>query len=404
MTTGDRTYLSNYRWVVLAVCLISCGMYYFSLQSIPPLLTNIESAFSVGAGTAGLLISFTVIPGLLMALPAGFLINKYHFRTMGFLAMVCVSLGSLIISSSQVFLFAAFGAVIMGLGSCFLTIGTAAIIPHWFKKNELGFAMGIYSIVFPLATIIAFLISPFMQQSLGWQSPFYLSTIGSIVCGVFFLLIIKETGLSIKSQSSNSKKSTVEEVIKNKAALKIGLIWLLYNMASAAFVTWTPTLLFTYKNLNILSASSISSLYMVATLFLIPVYGWAADKYRKRKTILFTGLIGLAFSVPALTYLDGVYLVPAVILVGVFASAVPAQALALMAETMPLEKSGIGFGMMSFWNRTATVIVAPLVGFLLDATQSMVQSFVCISVFAVLSAALTLTLRLKNYTLTPYTE
>jgi MFS family permease len=370
-------------------------MYYFSLQSIPPLLATVQSVFNVGAGTAGLLISLTVFPGLIMALPAGFLINKYHFRTMGFLAMVCVALGSVIISISQGFLSAACGAVIMGLGSCFLTIGTASIIPHWFKRKELGFAMGIYSITFPLATIIAFLVSPLMQQSLGWQSPFYLSTVGSIVCGTFFLSI-KNTGLIIEPQPQIRTKATFKEVMQNSATLKVGLIWLLYNMASAAFVTWTPTLLFTYKDLNLLNASSISSLYMVVTMFMIPVYGWVGDKYRKRKALIMLGLVGVACSVPALIYLNGLLLIPAVVIVGVFASAIPAQALALMAEAMPLEKSGIGFGMMSFWNRTATVVVAPLVGFLLDATQSMVQSFVCISVFAVLSATVTLTLRLKD--------
>jgi len=296
---------------------------------------------------------------------------------------------------SQGFLSAAFGAVIMGLGSCFLTFGTASIIPHWFQRKELGFAMGIYSITFltfPLATIIAFIVSPLMQQSLGWQSPFYLSTIGSIVCGTFFLSI-RGTGLTIESPART--KTSFKEVMKNSAALKVGLIWLLYNLASAGFVTWTPTLLFTYKDLNLLSASSLSSLYMVVTMFLIPVYGWAADKYRKRKTILAIGLVGMACSVPSLIYLNGLMLIPVIIFVGVFASAIPAQALALMGETMPLEKSGIGFGMMSFWNRTATVVVAPLVGFLLDATQSMVQSFVCISIFAVLSASFTLTLRQK---------
>lgn len=385
--------VSSYRWVILAVCLISCGIYYFSLQSIPPLLPKIQSSFNIGSGTAGLLISFTVIPGLLMALPAGFLINKYHFQTMGFLAMVCVSIGSFVFAVSPNFVSAACGAVIMGLGSCFLTIGTAALISQCFERKELGLAMGIYSIIFPLATVIAFIISPFIQQSLGLQSPFYLSTIGSIICGAFFLLLIRNTKVIVRSQAS--KGSTFEEVKKN-AAWKVGLIWLLYNMASAAFVTWAPTLLFTYKSLNLVSASSISSLYMVATMFLIPIYGWASDKYRKRKNILIAGLIGMSCTVPLLIYLNGVLLIPAVILVGVFASAVPAQALALMAEALPPEKSGVGFGLMSFCNRTATVIAAPLVGFLLDATQSMAQSFVCISAFAVLSAALTLTSRLND--------
>ncbi|MCL5949859.1 MAG: MFS transporter [Candidatus Bathyarchaeota archaeon] len=379
--------------MILSVCLISCGIYYFSLQSIPPLLTTIESVFSVGAGTAGLLISFIVFPGVLMAIPAGFLICKYGFRTMGFLSIVCVSLGSLIIAISTSFFSVLCGGVIMGLSSCFLTIGTASIIPHWFKSRELGLAMGIFSIGFPLATIIAFLIGPLMHQYLGWQSPFYLSTIGAILCGIFFLAIVKDTRLIIESRVSN--KSYVKEFVKNKAAWKIGLIWLFYSMASSAFVTWTPTLLLTYKSLNIVSASSLSSLYMVSILLFIPLYGWVSDKYGKRKPIMVAGLFGMTCGVLTLIFVNGLPLIPIVLIIGAFASAVPPLAFALMAETMPLEKSGIGFGMMSFWNRTATVVVAPLIGFLLDATHSMTYSFVCISVFAVLSATLTLTSRQK---------
>ncbi|MCW4003571.1 MAG: MFS transporter [Candidatus Bathyarchaeota archaeon] len=390
--TAVGTQASGYRWLILLVCLVSCGMYYFSRESIPPLITKIQSVFSVSAGTAGLLVSAIVIPGVLMAIPAGFLINKYGFRLMGSLAMVCVALGSLVIVLSTNFISMLCGGVIMGLSSCFLTIGTAAIIPHWFKSRELGFAMGIYSIVYPLSTIIAFTVGPLMREFISWQSPFYLSIIGATLCGIFFFVLVKDRGLIIKSNVSS--KSTAEEIVKNTAAWKVGLLWLFYSMASGAFVTWSPTLLSTFKDFNILGASSISSLYMVSTLLFIPVYGWISDKSGHRKPIMVAGLLGMASSILALIYLNDLPLIFIILLVGAFASAVPALAFASMAETMPPEKSGLGFGMMSFWNRTATVVVAPLVGFLLDTTQS-IHTFACIALFAVLSATLALTLRKK---------
>jgi MFS family permease len=153
-------------------------------------------------------------------------------------------------------------------------------------------------------------------------------------------------------------------------------------------------LLSTFKDFNILGASSISSLYMVSTLLFIPVYGWISDKSGHRKPIMVAGLLGMASSILALIYLNNLPLIFIILIIGAFASAVPALAFASMAETMPPEKSGLGFGMMSFWNRTATVVVAPFVGFLLDTTQS-IHTFACISLFAVLSATLALTLRKK---------
>ena len=390
MATGEFGQASNHRWIVLGVCLISCGMYYFSLESIPPLITKIQSVFGVGAGTAGLLVSSIVIPGVLMAIPAGFLINKYGFRIMGFLSMVCVSLGALIMVLSTDFISMLFGGVIMGLSSCFLTIGTAALIPRYFKRRELGFAMGIFSIVYPLSTIIAFTVGPLMRQSIGWQSPFYLSIVGAVLCGIFFFAIVKNTGLIIKSNVST--KSAAEEIIKNRAAWKVGLLWFFFSMASAAFVTWTPTMLLTFKSFNFISASFISSLYMVSTLLFIPFYGWASDKSGHRKPIMVAGLLGMASGVLVLVYLNNLPLILVILIIGVFASAVPPIALASMAETMPPEKSSIGFGLMSFWNRTATVIVAPLIGFLFDTTQS-IHSFASIAIFVVISATFALTLK-----------
>ncbi len=377
---------SNYRWLVMFACMLSCGMYYYALQSVPPLLKILQAAFNINGVMAGLLMSIMVIPGILMALPAGLFVNKFGFRRLGFISLICVSVGSFVVATSTEFYTALLGRLIMGFGSCFLTIGTAATIPRWFKNKELGLAMGIYSIGFPLSTIIAFSTVPFLEESLGWQSPFYLSTIGAIVCAVIFVTTVKDTGITIESGVSSFVSGL--GTMKNATIWKIGVIWLLYSIASSAFVTWAPSLLSTYKGLTTVDASLLSSLYLVSQLFFIPFYGWLSDRKGNKKTIMTAGLLGMAFSVASLIYLNGVFLILTVFVIGIFSSAVPALAFAWMAESMPLKQTGVGFGMMSFWNRTATVIAAPLIGFLLGTTQPFISSLVCISIFALLGIVL----------------
>ncbi len=386
--TGSTKLASNYRWLVMFACMLSCCMYYYALQSVPPLLNTLQAVFNIDGVMAGLFMSIMVIPGLLMALPAGLIVNKFGFRRIGFLSLICISLGSFFVAFSTEFYSALFGRLIMGFGSCFLTIGTAATIPHWFKNKELGLAMGIYSIGFIVSTIVAFSTVPLLEEALGWQSPFYLSAIGAIVCAVFFVAIVKDTRIVIESGLSSFKSGL--RTMKNIIIWKIGVIWLFYSVASSAFVTWAPSLLSTYKGLTTVDASLLSSLYLVSQLFFVPFYGWLYDRKGNRKTIMIAGLLGMALSVTALIYLNGLMLIPAVLIVGAFASAVPALTFAWMAESMPLKQTGVGFGMTSFWNRTATVIAAPLIGFLLGTAQPMISSFVCISIFAVLGIILIL--------------
>jgi MFS family permease len=369
-------------------------MYYFALQSMPPLMNRIQSVFAVDSATAGLLMSVVVIPGVILALPAGLLVNKYGFRRIGFLALTSVALGSLITAVATTFSLALLGRFVMGFGSCFLTIGTATIIPQWFQRKELGTAMGIYSIGVPIATIAAFFAVPLLEQSFGWQSPFYFGAVGGIGCAVFFVAAIKEK--HAKSEVEETDSVGIRQNLRNREVWKIGLIWLFFSIASSGFVTWTPSLFLTFKGLTPVHASVLSSMYMVSSLFFIPFYGWVSDRRGSRKPFLLAGLFGTAASIYALSFLQGAGLIVGVLVVGATAGAIPALALALMAQTVSVKHAGLGFGMMSFWNRTATIIEAPLIGYFLQISQSMSFTLMCLSSFALVAAALTLTTHTKR--------
>jgi predicted MFS family arabinose efflux permease len=374
---------ARYRWLMLFVCLLACDIYYFALQSIPPLLYRFESIFAIDKATAGLLMSIVVIPGIILALPAGLLISKYGFRKIGTLALICVALGSLITSFSINFSIALLGRLTVGFGSCFLTIGTASIIPQWFKKNEIGLAMGIYCIGSPAATITAFFVVPLMAEWLGWQSPFYLGAIIGIIFSIIFAAIVKNS--PIKSKIDITKPSDIRSSLTGNV-LRVSIMWFLFSVASSSFITWTPNLLLTFKEINPVFASMISSLYMVSSIFFIPFYGWISDRIADRRWFVIIGLFATAISMYVFSYMQGLTLIWGILFVGAAAGIIPALAFVLMAHALPSQHIGIGFGIMSFSNRIATVIGAPLIGFVLQTTQSINLTLFFISIFAFFGA------------------
>jgi MFS family permease len=321
--------------------------------------------------------------------PAGLIVSKFGFRKVGFLALILVALGSLVTAFSLDFFTALLGRFIMGFGSCFLTIGTASSIPRWFQEKEMSMAMGIYSIGVPLTTIIAYFSVPLLEQSFGWQSPFWLGGILGLVLALFFAVTIKDA--ATRQAAKHSSLAEVRDNLKRVEVWRVGLVWFLFSVGSSGFITWAPALFQSFKGLTLQYASVLSSMYSVSIMFLIPFYGWVSDRLGSRKPLMIAGLLGMATSLFALSFLDGTALVFGVLAVGASASAVPALALASMARAVPPGQAGFGFGLMSLWNRTANVISAPLFGFLIQTTQSMSMTLVCILMFAITGAGLMLT-------------
>ena len=89
-------------------------VYAFAFQLVPPILSSLQSYFGVDEAQAGLLMSMAVIPGIFLALPAGLLVDKCGFRSIGFLSIISVSVGNLVTALANSFAVALLGRFILG--------------------------------------------------------------------------------------------------------------------------------------------------------------------------------------------------------------------------------------------------------------------------------------------------
>jgi MFS family permease len=383
---------NNYSWVILFVAVLGFVLFNFAFQSVPPLLNSLQVIFNVDNSTAALLMSLVVIPGVFLALPAGMLINKHGFRKIGGISAISLTIGSLITAFSLTFPQMLIGRLIIGIGGCFLTIGAAVVIPQWFAPKDIGKAMGVYVAGVPIAVVAAFFATPILAQNYGWQTPFYITSIASVISAILFLALVKDGPYRIAASVSPLE---VKQALSNRELWKIGIIWMLFNMSAIGFLTWAPVMFVTFKSLDIIYASILSSSIMIVALFMAPLYGWASDKIDRRKPFIIIGALitgALNFSVG---YLLGIPLLLAIVLSGFSGAAVPGLIMAIAARTLPQKQAGISFGVMTMWQNIGITITAPLIGYILQTSQSMILTFAGISILSVFLAAITLTTKSK---------
>ncbi len=390
--TQSHPPVSRYRWAVLFASIFAFTIYAYALQSVPPLLEQFQTVFSIDATTSGLLMSMVVIPGIVLALPAGIIICKYSFRKIGFLSTLTIGIGSLIIALSSSFPMALLGRFIIGLGGGLLSVGTPSIVPQWFEHREMGRAMSFFAVGMPAGTVAAFFTAPILAQNFGWQSLFHVGALVSIVSAIIFWVIVRDRPLK---GDSTAKLSDVLPTLTNREVWKASIVWMLFNMAAIGFLTWAPNLFVTFKGLTPVNASIFSSLIMISTLFFTPIFGYASDKSGIRKPFIIVSLALMALNLYIIAYLNGTSLAVSIIILGAVVSSVPPLVMAIIGQTLPPRLAGMSFSSVTFWQNIGIALMAPSIGYIIGITHSLSLTFLGLSIFALIGAIVALTIRSK---------
>jgi MFS family permease len=365
----------------------------FNFQLVPPLRDSISAAFGLDEAQSGLLTSMVVIPGIFLALPTGLIMNRYGFRWLGFLSTLLVAAGSLMTALANDFPTILFGRFLLGVGGTFITVGTPAVIRQWFSHADLGKAMGIYATNVPIAIITAFPTAAIVNQVLDWRSSFYVGTALSAVAAAVFVATMKEGPL--RRETTLVRMQDVKNAIKTVEAWKASLVWMFFNTAAIAFLFWAPSLFRSFKGLDIVYGSVLSTVVMYAAVTFVPVFGWASDRTQRRKPFIVAGTILMAVSLVAIAYAIDLTLVFSVTLLGLAASMIPPLVMASAADSLPPEMAGVVFSIMTLCQNLGITLAVPLVGYILQTTQSSYVAFFGMSLFALAGTATAVTMKTR---------
>jgi predicted MFS family arabinose efflux permease len=85
---------AGYAWVILTVVLLASVAGSLNQFKPPPLIPVLMDAFRIDLGQAGLLMSGFALAGLVLALPAGVILQRLGPKLAGSIALACLVIGS----------------------------------------------------------------------------------------------------------------------------------------------------------------------------------------------------------------------------------------------------------------------------------------------------------------------
>jgi len=379
----------RYRWAVLFASFFAFVAYAFAFQAAPPLIPSIKAEFNIPLDAeAALIMSMVLLPGIFLSLPAGFFVKKYGVRRVGFLSLVCVVLGCFVTATANSFIMLLAGRLILGVGGTFIVTNTPAVIVQWFAREELGKAMGIYGINMPLATIIALPSASVFMLAYDWRFPFYIGLAVGIAAIAVFVALVREGQFA-----GHERRARIGQAIGNFEIWKVGLVWLFFNAAALSFTTWAPKLFETYKGMPKVHVSFLASLLMWGAILCVPIYSWLSDRAGRRRFFAVAGSLLMTLVFVALAYTSNMALVISILALGVTAAMVPPITSALPAEILGPTLASIGFGITGICSNLGVASAQPLVGFLLDATESYTFCLLGMAALSAIGALVAYTLK-----------
>ncbi len=304
------------RWAILAILIVVRVAMGFQFQSIASITPIIAADLGLDYTQIGTLVGFYMLPGVVMAIPGGFLGSRFADLTMVLFGVGLMALGGVVAGLADDFNFLACGRLLSGAGAVVQSIFLVKMIAEWFDAKSVVTAMAIMLTGWPVGIAIALATLGPLAAHWGWQAVMYLTAIGCILAmGVLWLGYQPPPG----SAASSGGRARFRIPRRELAMLCFaGLVWTVYNLAYFSFLSFGPALLIE-RGMDVTAAGRAISLASWAALPALPLGGYLADRTARPGLILAISCLLAATATAALPLFDQPYLLCAAI--GLFAAA-----------------------------------------------------------------------------------
>lgn len=351
------------RWtilVVLVVARLGVGNQFQSTGSVAPFLVQ---EFGVGYGQIGTLIGLYMVPGLLLAIPAGHLGKRFGDRQVVSAATLLMILGGILSGLADDYVTLVAGRLVGGTGAAFLFVLLMKMLSDWFADKELFFGMSIFIIGWPVGIAAAQATQGPIAEQTSWNMVFLLTAVASaiilIAIGGFYRPPPKPDEAPAQPASPGLSGREIWLVCI------AGFMWMLINGAYLVMLSFGPVLLIE-QGASIIESGQIVSLMSWVFLFALPLGGYLATRYKIPDIVVVSGLLVCVIlgvlipytSIPVVTFsLFGI----------AYAIAVPVVS-SLPALVLHPENRGPGFGIFYVWYFAGSALMPIAAGYLQDLT------------------------------------
>src|SRR5512143_1707284 len=229
-------------WAVMLAAYLAGIAIALNQFKVPPVMQVLLQSLHMDMATGGWLMSAFAVAGIILGIPAAFVLAKLGPKIAGLIAIGCTLLGSIVgaLATESVALLS--GRVIEGIGLGLITVIAPAVVSMWFSPEKRGTPMGVWASWVPVGSFIIYNLAAPLTNAFGWQSIWWFGALFALIAFVVYALVVSAP----PAQANVSDQPHVEEgsfgkMLLNPASWLLALIFGAFNFAFMSFSTWGPT-------------------------------------------------------------------------------------------------------------------------------------------------------------------
>lgn len=270
---------------------------HFYVLCLPPMFLAWQREFDVSFAELGLTVALMSGTTALLQTPVGFLVDRYgarRFLVGGTLLMTLAMAGmGLATEFWQVLAL----AMLSGVGNSVIHPADYAILSGSVAKERMGRAFAIHTFNGNLGFAVAPPVIIWLTLAIGWRGALLL--VGLLGIPLVLAILLQSRILNDQAREVRPAGPQVSgrELLLTRPMLLFFAFFLLSSMAGGGIQSWLITVLHTVHGLDLATASSALTAYMVGATAGVLVGGYAADRVRSQlafasvATLLSAGLI-----------------------------------------------------------------------------------------------------------------
>jgi predicted MFS family arabinose efflux permease len=278
------------RWIILAALFAARAAIGFQFQSIGSAANLLMTDLGIGYSEVGMLLGAYMLPGVVVAFPAGMLGSRGREKMLGLIGLVLMAVSGLALSYSGDLASALVARIVGGVGGTIVGLVATKMVADWFESSEIVLAMSVLQMSWPFGAMVALPIQAWIGHSLGWHAVMGSAAICSVAALVAFAMIPRPAQ-PIQAEAPGRGRLARAALMP---VIISGTIWGAMNLAGVLFFSYAPLLMVAQGSAPTIAAS-LTSLAIWFIIIAIPAGGYLVQRAGRPLTaIIVCSLIGAA--------------------------------------------------------------------------------------------------------------
>ncbi len=277
-----------YRWVILAVCMLSFVQVHIHRLAFAPLIPTFVADLGITYTAAGTIQTAYFWTYTLVQVPIGVFTDRWGARRVMLIFMTALGAGALLFAASRSYGASVAARALVGLGAAAVWVPGMRLITDWFPPAERGRVTGLFSAGGGVGGTLALLFVPWLAERWGWRLAYGATVVPALLALALILLLVPARDGGAAGSVAPRAAGALGRVLATPAMWPYNLTMLFSYGGYFSMLTFLPAFFVRSLGFSPTEAGIVTSLITAGTTLSWPLAGYVSDKLGRRKAVYLT--------------------------------------------------------------------------------------------------------------------